>query len=86
MSKQNLENNIKQINNLNYLIVRFGQIHTSMSKDHNKAPFSLSKQEASGRLFKIRKFNGLKYATKSLFITGTIIRIFPRKIIDYLEK
>lgn len=86
LSKQNLEKNIKQINNLNYLIVRFGQIHTSMSKDHNKAPFSLSKQEASGRLFKIRKFNGLKYATKSLFITGTIIRILPRKLIDYLEK
>lgn len=86
LSKQNLENAVKQINNLNYLIVRFGQIHTSMSKDHNKAPFSLSKQEASGRLFKIRKFNGLKYATKSLFITGTIIRILPRKIIDYLEK
>jgi hypothetical protein len=86
LSKQNLENTVKQINNLNYLIVRFGQIHTSMSKDHNIAPFSLSKQEASRRLFQIRNFNGLKYATKSLLITSTIVRVLPRKIIDYLEK
>ena len=86
ISKKYLEDSIKQQSNLNYLIIRFGQIHTTMSEDHPKAPFSLSKEKASMKLIKLVDQSGKKYATKSLFLSSLILRVLPIKLINFIEE
>ena len=83
--KRNLEESISQIDDLNYLIIRYGQIHTSMSKDHSNAPFSLSKEQAAKKLFKLINQNGNKYASKPLLFSSLLIKFLPIKFINYIE-
>jgi hypothetical protein len=83
--KRNLEESISQIDDLDYLIIRYGQIHTSMSKNHSSAPFSLSKEQAARKLFKLINQNGKKYASKPLLISSLLIKFLPIKFINYIE-
>ena len=85
ISKRNLEESVVKVNDLNYLIIRYGQIYTSMSKDHSKAPFSLSKEEAAKKLFKLINQNGKKYASNALLFSSLLIKFLPIKFINYIE-
>lgn len=83
--KRNLEESVAQINDLNYLIIRYGQIQTSMSKDHSKAPFTLSKEQAARKLLKLINQNGKIYASNSLLFSSLLIKFLPIRFIDYIE-
>ena len=86
LSKKSLEEYIMRFENLNYLILRFGQIKTRMSSDHKTPPFTMSKKEASKRLYKKLNKHGLIYPTVSLYLTSIVIKLLPTKLIDTLEK
>ena len=86
LSKKILEESVKKSGNLNYLIVRFGQIKTKMSQNHNEPPFTLTKDKASLKLLKLIDKRGLHYPSYSLFIISFLIKILPIKLIDKIEK
>lgn len=86
LSKKILEESVKKRGNLNYLIVRFGQIKTKMSQNHNEPPFTLTKDKASLKLLKLIDKRGLRYPSYSLFIISFLIKILPIKLIDKIEK
>ena len=86
LSKKILEESVKKRGNLNYLIVRFGQIKTKMSQNHNEPPFTLTKDKASLKLLKLINKRGLRYPSYSLFIISFLIKILPIKLIDKIEK
>jgi len=86
LSKKTLEESIRKSGNLNYLIVRFGQIKTKMSQNHNEPPFTLTKDRASLKLLKLIDKKGLRYPSYSLFIISFLIKILPIKLIDKIEK
>jgi len=86
LSKKTLEESVRKSGNLNYLIVRFGQIKTKMSQNHDEPPFTLTKDEASLKLLKLIDKKGLCYPSFSLFIMSFLIKIIPIKLIDRLEK
>ena len=86
LSKKILEESIRKSGNLNYLIVRFGQIKTKMSQNHNEPPFTLTKDKASLKLLKLIDKRGLRYPSYSLFIISFLIKILPIKLIDKIEK
>jgi len=86
LSKKSLEEAIRKSGKLNYLIVRFGQVKTKMSQNHNEPPFTLTKDQASLKLIKLIDKKGLHYPSYSLFIISILIKILPIKLIDKLEK
>lgn len=86
LSKKNLEEYIMRFENLNFLILRFGQIRTRMSSNHKTPPFTMSKKEASKRLYKKLDKNGVIYPTVSLYLISLVIKLLPTKFIDFLEK
>ena len=86
LSKKSLEESVKKIRGIDFLIIRFGQIQTNMSNDHKKAPFSYEKDEASRALLKKIERTGLLYANTSLFMMSIFLRILPSVVINYLEK
>ena len=86
LSKKILEESVKKSGNLNYLIVRFGQIKTKMSQNANEPPFTLTKDKASLKLLKLIDKRGLRYPSYSLFIISFLIKILPIKLIDKIEK
>ncbi len=86
LSKRSLEESVKKIRDINFLIIRFGQIETNMSKDHKKAPFSYQKDEASSALLKKIERTGLLYANSFLFMMSIFLRLLPSLVINYLEK
>ena len=86
LSKRSLEESIKKIKGVDFLIIRFGQIDTNMSKDHKKAPFSYQKDEASSALLKKIERKGLLYANTFLFVVSIFLRLLPSNVINYLEK
>ena len=85
LSKSNLEKSIKNIAGLNYLFIRFGQIQTSMSESHKKAPFRLSKEKASINLEKLLTAKGIKYGSTGLLYMSWLLKLLPLKIINYIE-
>ena len=86
LSKRSLEESVKKIRGINFLIIRFGQIQTNMSKGHKKAPFSYQKDEASSALLKKIERKGLLYANTFLFVVSIFLRLLPSNVINYLEK
>ncbi len=86
LSKRSLEESIKKIKGVNFLIIRFGQIDTNMSKDHKKAPFSYQKDKASNTLLKKIEKKGVIYPNASLFMMSILLRLLPSLVINYLEK
>ena len=86
LSKRSLEESIKKIKGVDFLIIRFGQIDTNMSKDHKKAPFSYQKDKASNTLLKKIEKNGVIFANIYLFMISILLRLLPSLVINYLEK
>ena len=86
LAKKNLEESIKKITDIEFLIIRYGQIDTKMSSGHKDAPFKLTKNEASKILLKKLEKKGLIYATIQLKLISYILKIIPSKIIDFFEK
>jgi len=86
LSKKTLEESVRKSGNLNYLIIRFGQIKTKMSQNHNEPPFTLTKDKASLKLLKLIDKGGLRYPSLSLLLVSFLIKILPSKLIDKLEK
>ena len=86
LSKKTLEESVRKSGNLNYLIVRFGQIKTKMSQNHNEPPFTLTKDRASLKLLKLIDKKGIHYPSFSIFIMSFFIKILPIKLIDKIEK
>ena len=85
LSKKSLEESVKNIESIEYLIVRYGQIDTNMSKNHSKAPFSLNKIQASKILLKLIDSRGLKHANNKLLLVSILIKILPLKLLNYIE-
>jgi nucleoside-diphosphate-sugar epimerase len=86
LSKKSLEESISRIHSLNYLIIRFGQIETSMSETHNTPPFTLTKKEASKKMIKLLPKKGLQYASVQLLLASILIKLLPTKLLDKIEK
>ena len=86
LSKRSLEESVKKIKGINFLIIRFGQIETNMSIGHKKAPFSYKKEDASKNLLKKIEKSGVLYANTSLFMISILLRLLPSFVINYLEK
>ena len=86
LAKKNLEESIKKITDIEFLILRYGQIDTKMSSGHKNAPFKLTKNEASKILLNKLEKKGLIYATIHLKLISYILKIIPIKIIDFFEK
>jgi len=86
LSKKTLEESVRKSGNLNYLIIRFGQIKTKMSQNHNEPPFTITKDEASLKLLKLIDKKGIHYPSYSLFIMSFLIKILPIKLIENIEK
>lgn len=85
-SKKSLEESIIKNKDLNYLILRFGQIKTKMSENHKQPPFTLSKEEASLKLMKSINKKGITYPTIQLLIMALFIKFVPKNFIDKLEE
>ena len=85
LSKFKLEKSIAKLLD-NYLIFRFGQIDTKMSKSHANVPLSLSKNEAAMIIYnKIEKKN-IVYSSLNLRMASILIYFLPLNIIDLIEK
>ncbi len=85
LSKRKLEIGVEELKLDNYLILRFGKIHTNMSKNHKNAPYTLTKAKAAEVIFNNIKSKGIVYPVVGLFIINLIIKFLPRKVINYLE-
>ena len=85
LSKKSLEESVKKISNIEFLILRFGQINTKMSSSHNDAPFKLDKGKAASIILKKIEKKGLRYATVELRLVSYLLRLLPIKFIDKLE-
>ena len=84
-SKQHLENSIKEMKGLNYLIIRFGKVNTRMSAGHKDPPFSLSKKLAAKLIYKNLNNNGLVHPTFGLKFSYLLINFLPITLINYIE-
>ena len=86
LSKKSLEETISKEKDLNYLIVRFGQIETRMSENHKRPPSTLTKKSAAIKLFNHIDKSGIIYASISLKLISIFMKFLPTKIIDAIEK
>lgn len=85
-SKLLLEESIKSSPIDNFLIIRFGKINTSMSSNHAKTIFDMSKERAAEILEKFyEEKNGVIYPTILIRILSIIMIILPKKIIRILN-
>ena len=84
LSKYLLEKNIKEDKN-NLLFIKFGLIHTKMSKDHSKPPFSLDKEKAALLIIENLDNFGVIFPTKELFLVSLFLKILPIKLVDKFE-
>lgn len=86
LSKQTLENSIKNMDNNNTLVIRFGKVKTNMSKDHKDPPFTISSNKAAGIIFNSLNRNGIIYSSLGIHFSSLIIRYLPIKVINYIER
>lgn len=82
LSKFSLEESIKKLALSNFLIIRFGKVTTQMSEGHDFAPFTLTPEEAAGKLFSKIKKSGVKYPNLGLLLISILIRFLPKYISD----
>ena len=85
LSKRNLERSINQLSD-NFLVIRFGQIYTKMSKNHSAPMFTISADKAADIVIKKINKKGLAYSTFSIFVISKFLEKLPRNVINYLEK
>ena len=77
-SKKILEESIKSLKIENFLIIRFGKINTSLSKNHKNTLLDLSKNQAAKFIYtKLGKEFGVIYSSKFLYFVSRIILITP---------
>tara|TARA_A100001011_G_C14322733_1_gene851741 strand:+ start:13793 stop:14476 length:684 start_codon:yes stop_codon:yes gene_type:complete len=86
LSKQSLEKSIKSLLNQNFILFRFGMIETKMSKNHAKAPMTITKYEAANLIFKNINKSGIVYPLFGLRLIGIVIKLMPLKILNFLER
>ena len=86
LSKQSLEKSIKGLLNQNFILFRFGMIETKMSKNHTKAPMTITKNEAANLIFKNINKSGIVYPLFGLRLIGIVIKLMPLKILNFLER
>tara|TARA_X000001036_G_scaffold412766_1_gene426534 strand:- start:1500 stop:2183 length:684 start_codon:yes stop_codon:yes gene_type:complete len=86
LSKQSLEKSIKSLVNQNFILFRFGMIETKMSKNHAKAPMTITKYEAANLIFKNINKSGIVYPLFGLRLIGIVIKLMPLKILNFLER
>lgn len=85
-SKLFLEQYVKNSSIDNFLIIRFGKVNTSMSADHKKTVFDMSKVKAANILEKhYKKKNGIIYPTTLIKVLSIAINILPSKILKILK-
>jgi hypothetical protein len=85
-SKLLLEEAIKSSPIDNFLIIRFGKINTSMSANHAKTIFDISKESAAEVLDKLyEEKSGIVYPTILIRILSIVMIILPKKIIRILN-
>ena len=82
LSKFSLEESIKKLALPNFLIIRFGKVTTKMSEGHDFAPFTLTPEEAAGKLFSKVKKRGIKYPNFGLLLISILIKFLPKRISD----
>ena len=82
LSKYKLEKSLRFLNLSKYLVLRFGKVETKMSSDHKSPPFTISANKAANIILKKLDFEGFKYASFSIFISGLLVLIFPKRVID----
>ena len=85
-SKKSLENVIKNFNDINFLIFRFGMIKTKMSLGHSKAPFSMSSDKAAQKILNKFSKTGIVYPVIGLKFVAIVFHLLPIKLINFLEK
>ncbi len=86
LSKQSLEKSIQILLEQNFILFRFGMIETNMSKNHKKAPFTISKHEAANLIFKNIYKKGIVYPLFGLRLIGIVMNILPLRLLNFLEK
>tara|TARA_B100000287_G_scaffold420894_1_gene460855 strand:+ start:256 stop:948 length:693 start_codon:yes stop_codon:yes gene_type:complete len=91
LSKQALEDFILNQKTGKYLIFRSGFIFTKLTKLHKTPPFAISKEKASFIFYKnfIRRQNKqvkFFYSSKSIFLTFILFKLFPTKLLNFIEK
>jgi len=85
-SKKILEESVKAIHGIKFLIIRYGQIHTRMSYGHTAPPFSFDPEKASEILLKSIEKEGIIYPNYKLLIMALLIQFIPIKFIDLIEQ
>jgi len=86
INKSLLENYLIKSDIKNYLIIRFGYIYSSMSQNHDPAPFAIKKSDAAK--FIIKSLHGdknIRYYPNVLYIVNLIFKIIPSSLLDKIE-
>lgn len=82
--KRKLEKEIKSLGLTSFVIFRFGKIFTSMSEGHKNPPFSFYPEKAASVILNKINKNNLVYPNFGLFMIAQILKILPKKIINFI--
>ena len=85
-TKNMLEKSISELDIKNVLFLRFGKIKTKMSADHQSLVFTLNKEKAAELIYRNLKKNGIKYPNFGLLLISFGLKLFPIRLINYIEK
>ena len=85
ISKSLLEKSVSGLE-VDYLFLRFGKIKTKMSEKHSDPPFTLNKSEAASLILKSLDKEGIAYPKFGLKLVGSLIKIFPSNVLNFIEK
>lgn len=82
--KRKLEKEVKTLRLTSFVIFRFGKIFTSMSEGHKNPPFSFYPEKAASVILNKINKNNLVYPNFGLFMIAQILKILPKKIINFI--
>ena len=82
-TKKILEKKIQELD-VEYLILRFGMIRTTMSAGHQGFGLALNKNKAAELVFKKIRKKGINYPNISTKLIGLFLKILPVKFINRL--
>ena len=83
-TKNILEKKIQKLG-VDYLILRFGMIRTTMSAGHQGFGLALNKNKAAKLIFNNIRKKGIIYPNIATKLIGLFLKIFPVKLIDRLR-
>ena len=84
-NKRRLENDIEALKINSFLIFRFGKVFTNMSEGHKTPPFSMTAEQAASIILKKINRKNIIYPNFGLFCIAQILKLTPKKIIDFLK-